>query len=52
MVRLMMGTLWSIGQGKVTIAQLVESLSGVSDEKLGVTAPAEGLYLKEVIYDK
>ncbi len=50
MVRLIVGTLWSVGQGKVTLEHLESSLSAPTGEKLGIVAPPNGLYLKEVFY--
>ncbi|MCK5882886.1 MAG: tRNA pseudouridine(38-40) synthase TruA [Bacteriovoracaceae bacterium] len=50
MVRLMVGTLWNIGRGKVGPAQLIQSLEGKGSGKLGAVAPPCGLYLMEVIY--
>lgn len=50
MVRLMVGTLWSIGQSKSTLDELKSSLDHPLDRRLGVVAPPQGLYLKEVFY--
>ncbi len=50
MVRLMVGTLWNVGRGKITLEQLNESLRGGDPTKLAAVAPPEGLYLVEVIY--
>ena len=51
MVRLMMGAIWNLGRGKITLENLKESLKGgVPLKRLGATAPPEGLYLIEVHY--
>lgn len=50
MVRLIVGTLWSVGQGKVSLEALESSLSAPKGEKLGIVAPPNGLYLREVFY--
>jgi tRNA pseudouridine38-40 synthase len=50
MVRLIVGTLWSVGQEKVSLEALESSLLSPSGEKLGIVAPPNGLYLKEVFY--
>lgn len=50
MVRLMMGALWSLGRGKITLEELENSLKTPLSQRLGATAPPQGLYLKEVHY--
>ncbi len=50
MVRLMVGAVWSVGRGKVTLSDIQHSLESPAIKKLGPTAPPEGLYLKEVHY--
>lgn len=50
MVRLMVGTIWRVGRGKVTLEELKESLSPVKKEKLAPVAPGHGLYLVRVKY--
>lgn len=50
MVRLMMGALWSLGRGKITLEDLEKSLKIPQAKRLGATAPPQGLYLKEVHY--
>lgn len=54
MVRLMMGALWSLGRGKITLLELQKSLQSNQalplGNRLGATAPPQGLYLKEVHY--
>jgi tRNA pseudouridine38-40 synthase len=50
MVRLMVGTLWAIGQGKVSESDLTRSLEGPITKKLAAVAPPQGLYLGKVFY--
>lgn len=50
MVRLMMGALLSLGKGKITLEDLEKSLKTPLKNRLGATAPPQGLYLKEVHY--
>lgn len=50
MVRLMVGTLWSIGQGKIELQELENALKAPIGRKLGAVAPPQGLYLREVFY--
>lgn len=50
MVRLMVGALWALGKGKVSLEQVEASLNGADTGKLGVVAPACGLYLNKVYY--
>jgi tRNA pseudouridine38-40 synthase len=50
MVRLMMGALISLGKGKITLEDLKKSLKTPLKNRLGPTAPPQGLYLKEVHY--
>ena len=50
MVRIMVGTLIAVGEGKID-ADKIESIIQSKDRKnAGQTAPPEGLYLNEVIY--
>lgn len=51
MVRIIVGTLVEIGQGKRTAASVAETISSQDRRNAGHTAPAEGLYLKEIYYD-
>lgn len=44
MVRLIVGCLWNIGRGKVTLEQLKMSLRAPGGTRLGAVAPASGLY--------
>lgn len=50
MVRLLMGALISLGKGKITLEDLEKSLKTPLKNRLGPTAPPQGLYLKEVHY--
>jgi tRNA pseudouridine38-40 synthase len=50
MVRLMMGALWNLGRGKITLEDLEKSLRIPMSKRLGATAPPQGLYLVEVHY--
>lgn len=49
-VRNMVGTLKLVGAGKWKVAQVAEALQARDRRAGGPTAPAEGLYLVEVIY--
>ncbi len=48
MVRLLMGTIWEVGRGKVSLAELQDALCVKKEKKLGPTAPASGLYLARI----
>ncbi len=50
MVRLMVGALVSLGKGKITLEDMEKSLQTPLKNRLGPTAPPQGLYLKEVHY--
>ena len=50
MVRAVVGTLFEIGRGKMTEAQLAEIIAAKNRCKAGHSAPAEGLALVEIIY--
>ena len=52
MVRIMAGTLIDIGRGHLDIGCIDEAFATGDRSRLGHTAPAEGLYLVEVFYDK
>lgn len=52
MVRAVVGTLFEIGKGKMTEAQLAEVIAAHDRCKAGHSAPAEGLSLVEIIYPK
>ena len=50
MVRLMVGAIWSVGRGKIAPDEITRALASARRERLGATAPAEGLYLMRVVY--
>ncbi|MED1960041.1 tRNA pseudouridine(38-40) synthase TruA [Brevibacillus formosus] len=50
MVRIIVGTLVEVGQGKRNPAELKEILAACDREKAGKTAPAKGLTMWEVVY--
>jgi tRNA pseudouridine38-40 synthase len=50
MVRLIMGTIWNVGRGKVSLQDLEISLAGEGKDKLAAVAPAAGLFLYKVDY--
>ncbi len=51
MVRIMTGTLVDVGRGKIEAAKVNEIILSKDRENAGHTAPACGLYLKEVFFD-
>ncbi|HBN85728.1 MAG TPA: tRNA pseudouridine(38-40) synthase TruA [Clostridiales bacterium] len=51
MVRIMIGTLIEIGQGKMPKDAIPEILKGKDRRKAGRTVPPQGLYLKQVFYE-
>lgn len=50
MVRAVVGTLFEVGRGKMTVEQFAEVIAQHSRSAAGDSAPAEGLYLTEVRY--
>jgi tRNA pseudouridine38-40 synthase len=50
MVRNIAGTVFEVGQGKRTLADVTETLAAKDRSRAGKTAPARGLFLNEVIY--
>ena len=48
MVRLIMGSLWNLGRGKITIQRLKDAIEKNLEGKVGPVAPPQGLYLKEI----
>lgn len=50
MVRNLVGTLLDVGRGKVSAAEFSTILQAKDRTKAGATAPAHGLFLKEVFY--
>ena len=51
MVRIMVGTLLSINEGKLSPDSIPEIIKAQSRDVAGPTAPPQGLYLNEVFYD-
>jgi tRNA pseudouridine38-40 synthase len=52
MVRSLMGTMVAVGRGKIPAARLGELLTSGARHLAGPTAPPQGLYLVEVVYEK
>jgi len=50
MVRIMVGTLYEVGTHRISPMEISGIILGLDRSKAGVTAPAHGLYLKEVFY--
>ncbi len=50
-VRLMMGTLFNLGLGKITLEQLEQSLRGEGDGEINFIAPSSGLMLADVMFE-
>lgn len=50
MVRIMVGTLLRISEGRIDKAAIPSIINACDRKKAGITAPAEGLYLNKVIY--
>jgi len=50
MVRLIMGSIWSVAKGDCSIERLEESLVKKLSNKIGVVAPPQGLYMSNVQY--
>ena len=50
MVRLLMGALWNVGRGKISLEEFKSSLSSTKVPHLGPVAPPEGLYMVRVNY--
>jgi len=48
MARLIMGSLWNLGRGKITTEQLKDAIEMKTQGKVGPVAPPQGLYLKEI----
>ncbi len=51
MVRIIVGTLISAGNGKIQPEEVKNIIDGKNRESAGMTVPANGLYLKEVVYE-
>ena len=52
MVRAVVGTLFEVGRGKMTVADFENIIAQRNRCKAGQSAPAEGLYLVDIQYDK
>ena len=52
MVRNIVGSVVDVGTGKTSLEELQRIFSGADRRQAGPTAPPEGLYLKEVFYEK
>ena len=50
MVRIMTGTLLGIAEGKIPQGDIPKIIDSLDRNRAGVTAPPQGLYLKEVFY--
>ncbi|HXH75570.1 MAG TPA: tRNA pseudouridine(38-40) synthase TruA [Bacteriovoracaceae bacterium] len=50
MVRLLVGAVWNVGRGKITVNDLQAALSAEKTQRLGPVAPPEGLYMVRVNY--
>jgi tRNA pseudouridine38-40 synthase len=50
MVRLLVGALWNIGRGKVTLDEFKNALGPIRVQRLGPVAPPSGLYMVCVNY--
>ena len=48
MVRMIMGSLWSVGRGKTTIPMVKDALDMKTVERVGFVAPPSGLYLHKI----
>ena len=50
MVRAVVGTLMSVGQGITSLAKFQEIINSQNRSKAGLSAPAQGLYLAKIKY--
>ena len=50
MVRLLMGAVWNVGRSKISIEDFASSLTSSPTERMGATAPPQGLYMVRVNY--
>ena len=50
MVRIMVGTLLEVAEGKISADSIDVIIASLDREKAGRTAPAHGLYLNKVFY--
>jgi tRNA pseudouridine38-40 synthase len=51
MVRILVGTLLEVGNGKIKVSEIDEIIAGKNRAKAGKTAPPQGLYLWQVFYN-
>ena len=51
MVRIMVGTLIEVAEGRIPSDSIPQRLSSLDRSAFGRTAPAEGLYLNRVFYN-
>ncbi len=51
MVRIMVGTLLAVNEGKLSPSDIPAIISSCDRNRAGITAPPHGLYLDEVFYD-
>ena len=51
MVRLIVGTIWAYGRSAITYSEIIDSFNLKQEKKLGIVAPAKGLFLYRVNYD-
>lgn len=50
MIRLLVGALFNLGRGKITLDEFIHSLDYPIEKKLGEVAPPNGLYLVKIEY--
>lgn len=50
MVRCLMGAIWNVGRGKISLEEFQNSLSATKVARLGAVAPPNGLYMVRVNY--
>ena len=50
MVRIMVGTMLYIAQGKISEPDIIKIIKAQNRKKAGPTAPAHGLYLNKIFY--
>lgn len=51
MVRMIMGAIVSVGQGRTSFCEIEQELKNPSEKRLGITAPGQGLYMVNVDYE-